>query len=540
MPISGPKSGITPTRRQLLAMIGGVGGASVMYQAMSMMGMVHASTYTGPPELSGDPEGTSVIILGAGLAGMVAAMELRRAGYSVQVLEYRHEAGGRCWTLRSGDSYTELGGATQEVDFAEGNYFNPGPWRIPYHHHGVMDYCRRLGVELEPFLQVNNNAYLHSTAAFDGEPQRFREINADYRGHIAELLSKVVDQDALDEEVTEADRNALLESLRTFGALDEEMRYTGPSGSGRRGHDRWPGGGVDGEPIPSEPIDRTAVLQSRLWRHLAASESLNTQLPMFQPKGGMDMIAKAMEREIEGLITYNSRVVAIQQDDDGVEVTYERTDGSGGSETVTADYCFCTIPFSILSQIAHNFSARMTNVIDTMYYASTVKFGLEFTRRFWEEDEAIFGGISYTDLPISLISYPSNDYLQDGPAVLLGGYSWGALAYQFNALTPEERVQTALAYGAQIHPQYHDTFKTGISVAWHRVPWVLGCYGIWQDKAAQYQDAVEMDGRTIMAGEHLSYLPAWMEGAILSSLDAVERLHARVINGANAQEGTHR
>ena len=112
---------------------------------------------------------------------------------------------------------------------------------------------------------------------------------------------------------------------------------------------------------------------------------------------------------------------------------------------------------------------------------------------------------------------------------LLGGYSWGATAYQFNALPPEERVAKAVEYGAQIHPQYTEEFSNGVSVSWHRVPWVLGCYGLWSDKEAQYATAAAMDGRTLMAGEHISYLPAWQEGAILSALDAITRLHAHVV-----------
>ncbi len=119
-------------RRDLLALIGTAAGGAVMYRAMSSMGLAAESTYTGPIRLEGDPKGASVLILGAGLAGMVAAFELRRAGYRVQVLEYNNRAGGRCWSLRGGDSYTELGGATQHCEFDSGLYFNPGPWRIPY------------------------------------------------------------------------------------------------------------------------------------------------------------------------------------------------------------------------------------------------------------------------------------------------------------------------------------------------------------------------------------------------------------------------
>ena len=138
----GERNEPTMRRRDLLALIGTSAGGAAMYRAMSSLGFAAESTYSGPIRLDGDPKGASVLILGAGLAGLVAAFELRKAGYRVQVLEYNNRAGGRCWSLRGGDSYTELGGGTQQCEFASGLYLNPGPWRIPYHYHGVLDYCR--------------------------------------------------------------------------------------------------------------------------------------------------------------------------------------------------------------------------------------------------------------------------------------------------------------------------------------------------------------------------------------------------------------
>src|SRR3954453_2151517 len=115
-------------RRDLLALIGTAAGGPAISRAISSLGLAAKSTYTGPIRLEGDPRGASVLILGAGLAGMVAAYELRKAGYRVQVLEYNNRAGGRCWSLRGGDTYTELGGAMQRCEFDPGLYFNPGPW----------------------------------------------------------------------------------------------------------------------------------------------------------------------------------------------------------------------------------------------------------------------------------------------------------------------------------------------------------------------------------------------------------------------------
>ncbi|WP_370738080.1 flavin monoamine oxidase family protein [Palleronia marisminoris] len=513
-------------------MIGTAAGSTAMYHAMTAMGHAQGSTYSGPIQLDGDPQGAKVLVLGAGLAGLTAALELRAAGYEVEVLEFREKAGGRCWTLRSGDTYTELGGDTQTVDFAEGNYLNPGPWRIPHHHHAVLDYCRRLGVQLEPFMQKNYNSYLHRSDAFGGKPQRLKEIATDHRGHTSELLAKAVDQGKLDDMISADDKEALLESLKTVGVLNDNYGYVESlDTSYYRGYEKGPGGGMTAQAIPSTPIDLSTILDSKLWTWLATHETLNHQMTMFQPVGGMDAIAEGFAREVGDLITYNAKVTSLQQDDSGVTVTWEDT-ANGGQRTSTADWCVCTIPFSVLGQIEHNLSGELSSVIDTMFYNGSVKWGLEFNRRFWEEDEHIYGGISYTDLPITQISYPSNGYLSPGPAVLLGGYTWrGANSFEFNAMSPAERIEVALEYGARIHPQYRDEFKTGVTVSWHKVPWTLGCSGIWQNKERDYEQAVAIDRRVVCAGEHLSDLPAWQEGAILSSLDAISRLHDKVLNG---------
>jgi monoamine oxidase len=157
-----------------------------------------------------------------------------------------------------------------------------------------------------------------------------------------------------------------------------------------------------------------------------------------------------------------------------------------------------TIPLSVLSQIQIDVGARVKAAIDAVPYASAVKVGLQFKRRFWEEDEEIIEG--------------SN-------------------SYEFTSMPPAERVARAVALGSRIHPQYGDEFENGIAVAWHRVPFTLGCAGYWTEKArAEHYDSLyQIDGRIVLAGEHASYLPAWQEGAVLSSLDAIARLHARVV-----------
>jgi monoamine oxidase len=524
---------VTVSRRDLLSLIGAVSGSAAMYHAMTALGFASDSGYKGPLKLDGDPKGASVLILGAGLAGMTAALELGKAGYKVQVLEFNSRPGGRNWTLRGGDSFTELGGFKQTCEFEKGLYINPGPWRIPYHHRALLDYCRRLNVTLEPFIQLNHNALLHATRAFGGVPQRIRDIKTDFQGQISELLAKATQQGKLDEAVSKEDREILMQALRSWGALDRDYAYkSNLISADYRGYAKNPGGGAGAAPIPGEPIDLSEILKSRLWRYLQNFALHTFQTTMFQPVGGMDMIGKAFAREVGPVIRYDAKVTRIQQDGRGVTVTYTDLGDPATLQQAKADWCVCTIPLSILSQLQLDVGDTMKAAIDAVPYAASVKIGLQFKRRFWEEDEAIYGGISYTDLPIRQIAYPNTGFNSAGRGVLLGAYLFdGPNAYEFTSMPPAERVARAVEFGASIHPQYRAEYENGIAVAWHRMPFTLGCAGDWTDKARaeHYDHLCQIDGRIVLAGEHASYIPAWQEGAILSSLDAITRLHERVV-----------
>lgn len=523
------------TRRQLLSRIGMAAGTAAMYQAMTSMGHAAGTDFVSPPVLEGAKKGSTVIVLGAGLAGMLAAYELRKAGYKVRILEYQNRAGGRNITHRGGDTLTELGGAVQKINFAPGNYINSGPWRIPYHHQGLLHYCKAFGVELEPFLEINHNTYLHSTDTFGGKPQRYREILSDFTGFTAELLAKAIDQHKLDDVISADERTHVLKAMRGWGRLDSHYTYKkSVQTSLRRGFARAQGGGVDGAPVPSDLLSRDDVMRSGLWGWLAYHMNLDMQTTMFQPVGGMDQIGKAFAKQVKDLITLNCKVTSIHQDDHGVSVSYQDMSHGGTVREAKADYCVCTIPLSILSQLDVQVGAPLKAAIAAVPYASSIKIGLEFNRRFWEEDDQIYGGISFTDQTMSQISYPSHGYFSEGKGVLLGAYMFGKNAYDLAGMTPEERIELALSQGEKIHPQYRKEFSNGMSMAWSRVPWTLGCCSMWSESARKqhYKTLCEVDNRIVLAGEHASYIGCWQEGAILSSLDAITRLHKRAIGAA--------
>lgn len=157
-------------------------------------------------------------------------------------------------------------------------------------------------------------------------------------------------------------------------------------------------------------------------------------------------------------------------------------------------------------------------------------YRLQFSRRFWEEDDRIFGGVTRTNVPtIGSIAYPSYGFL--GPkGVLQGYYNFGKEAIEVSNLSPQARIDLALEFGSKIHPQYRDTFETGFSVAWHRVPYSLGGWPAYNSRTREqyYPRLLEPDGRIYLVGEHLSYLPGWQEGAVRAAWLQSEKLHRRV------------
>jgi monoamine oxidase len=245
----------------------------------------------------------------------------------------------------------------------------------------------------------------------------------------------------------------------------------------------------------------------------------------------MDMIAEAFRREVGDLIRFQAKVTAIHQNERGVTVHYAT---GADRRKAHADWCVCTIPLSILSQLDLTASAPMAAAINAVPYTAATKIGLQMKRRFWEEDEAIYGGITHTDLPIRSIGYPCYGYGKSGKSVLVGAYAApGTSGFDLGALSPPERIAKAVEWGAVIHPQYKNEFDNGMAVSWQHNPSTLGCFGYWSDDARRlhYNNLCAIDGRVVLAGEHVSYLSAWQEGAILSALDAVKRLHRRVLAG---------
>ena len=515
------------TRRALLEEIGRAGGLGAAYMAMETLGLA-IPTRAGAENFGLAPSsgnGRSVVILGAGIAGLVSAYELTRAGYRVTVLEARDRVGGRAWSIRNGTRIVQTGRPDQVAAFDKGLYFNAGPARIPSTHRVILGYARKFGVGLETFVNVNRNAGWD----FSGKVHPERRMVEDMRGQLAELLAKAIDRKALDGMVSADELSAVRRFLVPYGSLDPKGNYA-PSGSSGWSVD---GGGYTQAPVPLPPLGfkdiapSPAVTLPYLFEHI-----WDMQSTMLQPVGGMDRIAHAIYEKVKPLVRLRAPVTAIRRSGNGVRIEH----GPGGAVT-EADYCVSTLGANLLAKISNDFSPAKKAALKTVNYLPSVKVAFE-APRFWESDDNIFGGLAWTDRANENVIYPSNGF-GSPKGVLVAAYVAGWTnqdnPQKFAGYANEERLRVSRESVEALHPGRSKLLSKGVSVGWGLVPYSEGVGAIWQGgpggngaRPPEYAELLKPEGPIVFAGEHLSYQGLWQEGAALSAHEALKTLAAMV------------
>jgi monoamine oxidase len=521
------------TRRAFVNLVGRAGGAGAAYATLNAMGLLPVPTaYAGPPQLPpASGRGSRVVILGAGIAGMVAAYELRKAGYQITVLEARDRVGGRNWTVRGGDSIVENEGTTQRVawDQRPNLYFNAGPARLPYHHQGILSYCRELGVALEIIMNDNRGALMQDERAFEGRPIQARRLINDARGFIAELAAKGL-TGSLDQPMSEDDAQNIREYIRAFGPLGPDLKY---HGSSRAGYAEVPGAATESG-RQRAPLALAEIAKGESFRETHFfGEGWDQAATMMQPVGGMDSIPRAFARALGALVTTSAEVTQIRRAGEKARVVW-RDRRRARDNAIDADYVICTFPLPVLQRLDADFSPPVKAAIDAgaALYVPAVKIAFQADRRWWETDYNIYGGISWTSRDITQMWYPSAGIHSD-KGVVVGAYIWtNAIGERFAAMTPEQRVTAALADGEHLHSDYAQLVTRGVSVPWSRIPFSGGAWIEWDDAPDARRDAYPVllgaDGPYHFAGEHMSHINGWQEGAVRSAHYTIEQIAERV------------
>ena len=446
-----------------------------------------------------------VVIIGAGLAGLVAAFELKRQGHRPLVLEAQNRVGGRVYTLRS---------------FAPGLYAEAGAMRIPRAHDLTMAYCELFGLEMRPFVMSNPRGLVHvggvrMTAQEAGEqPERLPFALSDSeRGRSAtELwdeaiadLRTMVEADApsgWEQIVRDYDRYSLYDFLRLRGLSDGAIEYYAVMN----------------------------FLEADM--HNAFVEVLREELgrayvDMQEVVGGMDRLPDGFFAQLQSEVRLGAEVFALDQDPDGVTVHYKT---EAGRFTARGDYAICTLPFSVLRTVdaVKPFSRGKQRAIRQLNYHASTKILFQVRDRIWESADGIEGGATVTDLPIRRMNYPTPDP-SNQRGILLASYTWGQDALQWGAMDPETRLEEALDDVSRIHPGIREVFEVGASHAWYGDRWARGAFALFapEQQTTLQADIVAPEGRIFFAGEHCSLYHAWIQGALESGIRAAKEIHAQ-------------
>ncbi|WP_018924615.1 flavin monoamine oxidase family protein [Salsuginibacillus kocurii] len=450
-----------------------------------------------------------VLILGAGMAGLMAGKLLKEAGHEVTIIEGNTRVGGRVHTLRE--------------PFTGDRYVDVGAMRIPTNHLLTLTLIRQMGVETRPFINAMDNNIMKiynqmtTRGEYDENPDIFPFPVAPHEeGKTAkELLESVVNPFL--ERYLQSSEEERKQMIRDF---DEYSLYRfltenpiGPSLSPGALHKVQVVFGFDG----------TTGLSFLDFFFNLINQIFIYEGDFVEITGGNDHLPKSFLPLLEEDIYLDQRVERIVQRPDGVEVE-TRSPITGEFSQFSGDVVITTIPFSIFQFVEmepyESVSYEKRKAIQTLHYVPAFKMMLEFSRPFWVDD-GIMGGSSVLDTPPVYMFYPSHLDNQESPAVIQATYTWGDHARYWEALSEEEQIRAALKVAASLHGDHiWDEYIGGAGYSWDANPFAGGCFAMYiPGQAATYPSIIQApEGRIHFAGEHTSMFHAWIEGAVDSGI----------------------
>ncbi|WP_285767124.1 flavin monoamine oxidase family protein [Peribacillus sp. SI8-4] len=449
-----------------------------------------------------------IIIIGAGISGLVAGSLLKEAGHEVTILEATGRLGGRILTMRE--------------PFLDGAYLEAGAMRIPNYHYLVAEYIKKYQLRTISFMNATPNDPIYvngiktTAAIYQRNPDILKyPVAPQEKGKTAEELLNMAIKPVTDF-INQDPINNWGIVIRDFDkySMSFFLQYN-PVGIS----------------LSTGAIESIKVLLGlEGFPELSFPAILRELMPLFNPdidfyaiEGGNDQLPYAFLPELRENLNFNYQVKKIIQQADQVTIESRHTQ-SNRPLTVTGDIAIVTIPLQLLSFIEieprNSFSHNKWKAIRELHYAASTKIGLQFRQRFWER-EGIYGGKLSTDLPIRFAYYSNHLFRRSESGLLLASYTWEDDATLWDILPEEERIQNALKNLEKVHgKQVYDQFLTGTSYSWTLNQYAYGAFSMF--KPGQETDLFPYiptpEGRVHFAGEHTSTVPAWIEGGIQSGI----------------------
>jgi monoamine oxidase len=445
-----------------------------------------------------------VVIVGAGMAGLVAGYELLKAGHEPLILEAQQRVGGRILTLRE--------------PFSHGMYAEAGAMRIPRAHTLTVAYVEKFGLPVRDFVMGNPQAYCHiggvkrrlaeaqkdpDALGFETAPHERGKSSGQLWDEAIKPLVGRIEQDgdgAWDEIAAEYDEYSIREFL--------ELR-------------KWSEGAIEMFGL----LDNQEAMMNTSFLECFREEAGHYYTNMEEIVGGMENLPLAFLPELRPYIRFGARMIAMDQTPDSAIVHYET---AAGRFQAAGDYAIITAPFPVLRhvEVLKPFSRAKQRAIRQLHYDASAKIFFQTRDRFWETEDGIVGGGTVTDLPIRNLYY-TNYGKETGRGILLASYTWSEDAQRWGSLSPENRVLQALEDVEQIHPRIRESFEAGASKMWHDDEFAGGAFALFDpgQQTLLYEEILSPEGRIYFAGEHASLYHAWIQGAIESGLRAAIAIH---------------
>ncbi|MBA2176087.1 flavin monoamine oxidase family protein [Halobacillus locisalis] len=457
-----------------------------------------------------------VIIIGAGMSGLVAGSLLKQAGHHVTILEANNRVGGRVYTIRS--------------PFAPGNYFDVGAMRIPSNHKLVMEYIHKFRLPVNPFFNTNPNDLIYANHVLT--TRKYYELNPD-----------VLEYPLKQSERGKTAQELFLEATQPF----RDLYYGSPPQEQEKLRDKFSQYSMReflkfnpfGISLSEAAIREVAVLLGIEGFPECSFVDILTDIafPIFSQEvdfveitGGNDCLPWSFYPGLKSNIFFNQQVERIDNTEDCVKVHTKNT-STNQVHVFEGDYSVITIPFPLIQFVDinpyHSISFDKYQIIRELISINAVKIGIEFKTRFWERNDV---GNAVTDQPTRYSYIPSHGRGTPGPAVLLASYSWGHDAELWTSLSFEEKVKEALKDLSKIYGHIvYEEYLTTVAYDWALNPFSAGAFALFLPGQGEKFSTVmkKPEGRLHFAGEGASDFHGWIEGAIESGIRAAHEINIR-------------
>ncbi len=462
-------------------------------------------------------------------------------------------------------------------------FLNAGPGRIPSNHINLIALCQEIGVDLETYIFQSMSNLMQSATYNNGKPVPMGQVTYNLYGEMAEMMYTAIQEGCkLQGRALSSVEKEQLENLyRLFGDLSSGGGF---DGTARGGYDKIPGGWRDGGKF-RDKIGLEDILKSQFIGDSNANPELSPgsflfngfnidwQPTLMQPVGGMDRIWQQLllqkvpssalnnliysyrknarsDTRVGDLVSLHTPALNIHVENQSVTVTFKIFQADlARIESRTFDYCISTVAPSLLKKVLNYSSAPREFIAGLDAFSATgkwgdatpdlwtpaIKVGWQGAERFWETEDEIYGGISWTTDDIGQIWYPSEDFTAH-TGILTGAYNRGERAADYARQNNQQRLDTARKGMALLHPGNADKVDHGMSIAWQYMPHQVGG---WASDTATETPAVykqittfDKNSRFYCAGDTWSYLPGWQEGSVSSAYCAINAI-ARTIDPTN-------